>query len=254
MENIVGFVGDPGAGKSQLATFGAMVALDMGMEVFANYPITYVSEITGKRAHYIDIGNFAEYLMENQIDPGSALLIIDEGVGAVNSRSSMSAFNKLMVAFAGQVRHYGIEMFIIQQIASQIDKSIRHIADIWIVARAIPRRTEFGAMIKDDTIKTKEVYKADYDYQIIYLSESRVVPFNMSYENGKFIHQYYDTFGKFAVPELLANKMKLQSAQKKIKSKNVRQAEDLAELIAKITEKRGLNNDNKSQSTDDDTT
>jgi len=184
---IVTIVGDVGAGKSYTAVKYAVEHHAKGYYIYANFNM-----IGLKRFKKVSLSD----ILDNPLDhehPESAIFwtkyfkhpsifIIDEAVGWLDSRASMSKNNRCVTRFVSQIRKiFGANedgwLIIVSQLSRMLDVRTRLLTHYWIIMEKIRKdpplfllkRTRNGRLIESKTYEFDPVIGNSYDSHEIVL-------------------------------------------------------------------------------------
>jgi predicted ATPase len=202
-------VGNLGSGKTLLLALMGILGLEENKQVYTTFHLTYKTS-NGKEARYVDVGDLMQWFEDqdtSNIKEHSALLCVDEGYLGMDSRTSGSISNRLLMQFVLQSRHLGLDLKITAQLASSIDKRVRLNTDEFILAEKIKRSViDFSGTVIDVV--------DDFRY-----TSSNGKTFYFTHVQAEQIFPYYSTMEIVPPPEIsldkkTASKMKARITRK----------------------------------------
>ena len=173
---IIGIFGELGSGKTLFLTAIGYKYYLKGYKVYSNYRTTF-SEL-------IDYSKIVHYKLDN------CVLLLDEIHTFFDSRESMSEVNRLLSYFFTQSRKRRTHVFYTSQLASAVDKRLRRITDIYVIAEKIKNGFMY-TIVKDLTVKKLflNVEKAE-QYFKMYNTYEIVLPFKLKIDIEKLKELY----------------------------------------------------------------
>jgi len=189
---ILGIFGELGSGKTLFLTIMGYKYHKKGYKVYSNYKTTF-SEL-------IDYSKIVHYKLDN------CVLLLDEAHTFFDSRESMSEVNRLLSYFFTQSRKRRTHIFYTSQLASAVDKRLRRITDIYVVAEKIKNGFMY-TIIKDLTVKKLflPVQKAE-QYFKMYNTYEIVLPFKLKADVEKLVEIYRKAGGDKDIFIVMAQK------------------------------------------------
>jgi len=128
---VTGVMGHKGGGKTLTQTLFVWLEYLQGKTVYSNYWLEFPFEwLTGE-----DVVELASHL-------SNAVICIDELHEYADARNSMSIQNKRVADLFLQSRHRTVNIYYTTQFEDQIDKRIRRITDVKVVAENLYRDTD----------------------------------------------------------------------------------------------------------------
>ena len=180
---IIGIVGNVGSGKTLLATLAAITDCEEGKNIFANYKINFESS-KGNKPEKVDIGKLVTWLNNGKyhFQLHEALLILDEAYAGLDSRVSSSPFSRYISYFLFQSRKLGYDIVFTCQLSSSVDKRLKNLCDLWIVAE------QQAQYIDEENTQVQEYFHYEMVKEGKWLGE-----FTISLEEAKAIFPFYAT-------------------------------------------------------------
>ena len=137
------FLGDVGSGKTLMFAQLGLQEAEKGREVYANFDLTEYAKqkYPSIAAHWHYVENIPLFFRERLIlastkdfKPFQDMLLIDEGYVVFESRESMTPFVLLMTRLIFLSRKLGFELFVSAQLSSSLDKRVRFLSEMWVLA------------------------------------------------------------------------------------------------------------------------
>lgn len=184
--NIVGIYGWKGSGKTTSLTLFMILEYLTGMrkKIFSNYKLNMPFQW---------LSGHSLIALDQTLDNSS--LAIDELHEYADSRNSASLQNKRVADFFLQSRHFNCDIYYTTQFKDQVDKRIRRITDIDVIAENLFWDSDddgdddmFRITIKDNRCRDTKVKELTFYAKPVfdcYDSTERINPFVFSKEEAK---------------------------------------------------------------------
>ena len=151
---IIGINGPRGGGKTLLLSYFGARLLTLGYNVWSNYKIEFTTKDTHYAAKPIDMNQLFAF----SPDFCNGFIFLDEAQYLADSRRSTSNANRLLDAFAMQIRKRNLHFFYTAKFFEWIDNRIRLETDVLIQCRDACH-TPWG---KEQFMKKGEVFNLEF--------------------------------------------------------------------------------------------
>ncbi len=152
---VVMITGTLGSGKTLLMTKLLKDKFDRKHSIYSNYNLNFKFEVITKE----HIKNYGKW------DYNDCCIGIDELQVMLDSRTSMSAKNKILSYWFLQTRKRNVHLYFTTQFSDQVEKRLRRIVDIWIECNKIVAKDKKKKVIVNE--KGETVYIISYTIMLL---------------------------------------------------------------------------------------